>query len=283
LCRARSEAWSARGDGSTNRREVLTLAARAALLGAAGVAAGAVQGSSPGLRREYYELRQYHVRVGSQSKITLEYFREALVPALNRSGVAPVGVFSSDLGGLGPSFYVLMPAKDVQTLVMLEARLNHDAEYNKAGAPFLSAPSAQPAFQRIDSALMVAFEGWPQLQVPSASSERQTRVFELRTYESPSDQDHRRKVEMFDSGQYAAFQKAGFRPIFFGDVLVGARRPCLVYMLGMTDLGQRAAMWQFFLATEEWKKLASDPRYGSQEVTSKVHSAILYPVDISQI
>ena len=203
--------------------------------------------------REYYELRQYQVRRGPQTKITSDYFRDALVPALNRLGVKPVGVFSEVIGGLGSSFYVLMPAKNVETLAMVEARLGQDSEYNRAGAPFLTAPAVQPAFERMDSSLMVAFEGWPQLKVPSATAQGRKRVFELRTYESPSDRAYRRKVEMFGAGEYAAFEKAGFWPIFFGDVVAGARRPCLTYMLGFESIGHREEMWRDFFATPNGK------------------------------
>jgi len=102
--------------------------------------------------------------------------------------MAPIGVFYNDIGGLGFSFYVLIPAKDPRTLIALESHLVQDRKYNEAGAPFLTAPSAQPAFERMNSALMIAFEGWPQLKSTSIL-ENKKRIFELRTYESPSEQD----------------------------------------------------------------------------------------------
>jgi hypothetical protein len=87
--------------------------------------------------------------------------------------------------------------------------LGQDAEYLKVGAPFLTAPADEPPLIRIESSLMVAFEGWPKLKLPAATMEHKERIFELRTYESPSDQDHRHKVEMFNSGEYDVFEKAG--------------------------------------------------------------------------
>ena len=147
---------------------------------------------------------------------------QAFVPALNRLGVASVGVFNVTIGPVTPTFYVLIAAASVETLATVEARLGQDAEYLKAGAPFLTSPADQAPFIRIESSLMVAFEGWPKLKLPAVTTEHKEGMFELRTYESPSDQDHRRKVEMFNSGEYDVFEKAGFSQVFYGDVLAKA-------------------------------------------------------------
>lgn len=256
--------------------------------GVAFVGAPAIVGASPqepaGTKaREYYELRLYHAESGRQQKVTDAYLREALVPALNRLGIRPVGVFSVAVGPASPTFYVLMPAPSLETLGTAEARLGQDAEYQKAGGPFLTAPADQAPFLRMESSLMVAFEGWPKLKLPAATTERKARMFELRTYESPTDQDHRRKVEMFQSGEFGVFEKAGFSQVFYGDVLVGSRLPCLTYMLGFTDLTDRTAKWNAFRDAAEWKELSSSPRYAFESIVSNISNVILSPVAYSQI
>ena len=233
--------------------------------------------------REYYELRQYHVQSGRQQKLTDAFLKEAFVPALNRLGIASVGVFNATIGPVTPTFYVLIAAASVEILATVEARLGQDAEYLKAGAPFLTSPADQAPFIRIESSLMVAFEGWPKLKLPAATTEHKERMFELRTYESPSDQDHRRKVEMFNSGEYDVFEKAGFSQVFYGDVLVGSRLPCLTYMLGFTDLTDRTAKWNAFRETPEWKKLSGAPRYAFESIVSNITNLILSPTTYSQI
>src|SRR5437870_1378019 len=111
--------------------------------------------------REYYELRQYHVQSGRQQKLTDAFLKEAFVPALHRLGIASVGVFNVTIGPVTPTFYVLIASASVETLATVEARLGQDAEYLKAGAPFLTSAADQAPFIRIESSLMVAFEGWP--------------------------------------------------------------------------------------------------------------------------
>jgi len=265
-----------------NRRNFLTTSA--AGLGASRLNLSAPRNDAANEKsREYYELRQYHVQSGRQQKITDAFLRDALVPALNRLGITPVGVFNVEIGEGSPRFHVLLPAASVDVLATAEVRLGQDSEYLKAGAPFLSAPADQPAMVRIENSLMVAFEGWPKLKLPEATPEHKDRLFELRTYESPSDQDHRRKVEMFNSGEFEVFDKAGFWRIFFGDVLVGSKLPCLTYMVGFPSLAERVADWKTFGSLPEWKKLTSSSRYSFESIVSNITNTILRPTDYSQI
>jgi len=240
-------------------------------------------GSDAGKSREYYELRRYSLQNGPQRKLADGYFQDALIPGLNRVGIKPVGVFSVDIGPESPSLYVLMPSASVETLATAEFRLERDAEYLKTGAPFLNAPAREPAYVRMESSLMLAFEGMPRLTVPPATAGRRPRMFELRTYESPSDQDHKRKVEMFNSGEFDVFEKAGFWQIFYGDTLIGPRMPNLTYMLGFPDLAERSRMWKAFGSAPEWKKLSSSPRYNFEEIVSSITNVILSPASYSQI
>lgn len=240
-------------------------------------------GAAADSSREYYQLRRYHLFRGPQVKLADDFFREALVPALNRLGISPVGVFNVDIGPESPLLYVLMPSASLETLVTVEFRLNRDADYLKAGAAFLNAPAQQPAYVRMESSLMVAFEGRPQLSVPPAAAVHRSRMFELRTYESPTDQDHMRKVEMFNSGEFGVFEKAGFWPVFYGDTLIGSRLPNLTYMLGFDDLTDRDKKWDAFRSSPEWKRLSTSPRYTFEEIVSNITNVILRPTPYSQI
>lgn len=274
--------FSASRSTRVNRRKFL--AASAAGLGASKLDLASPQDAATSEKtREYYELRHYFVQAGRQQKITDAFMRDALVPALGRLGIGPVGVFTVDVGESSQHFYVLLPAPSVDALATAEARLGLDAEYLKTGAPFLTAPADQPAMIRMESSLMVAFAGWPKLKLPAATAARKERMFELRTYESPSDQDHRRKVEMFNSGEFEVFEKAGFWQVFFGDVLVGSKLPCLTYMIGFSNLAERAANWSAFVSMPEWKKLTSNPRYSFESIVSNITNTILKPTEYSQI
>src|SRR5260370_941683 len=130
---------------------------------------------------EFHALRRYQLQSGPQRPLADAYFRDALIPGLNRLGISPVGVFSIDIGEGSPSLYVLVPSASIETLVNTTFRLEQDAEYLKAGAAFLNTPAKQPAYARMESSLMLAFEGMPNLTVTPATAEHHARVFELST------------------------------------------------------------------------------------------------------
>jgi hypothetical protein len=233
--------------------------------------------------REFYELRCYRLQSGEQPKQAHRYLAEALIPALNRQGLKPIGAFDLYLGPETPTIYLLIPSSSLETLVNSEMKLQHDDDYMKAAEPFDAAPAKQPAFARVESSLMIAFEGHPKLTVTPATANKGPRVFQLRTYESPSLRDHRRKVEMFNSGEFDIFEKAGFWNVFFGDTLIGPRLPNLTYMVSMPDLAELDVKWKAFLGHPDWKKLSSQERFTFEAIVSDISNYILRPTPYSQI
>lgn len=230
--------------------------------------------------RDLYEIRRYRVRIGAQRDAARTYFGEALVPALGRLGLAPVGVFDAFVGE-GPLSVVLIRHPSAESVLTLGSRLLADAAYRTAGAPFLTAPAECPLFERIESSLLRAFEGFPTLVVPGTSAPR---LFELRRYEGPTDTASLKKIELFDTGgELSIFKKVGFRPVFFGQTIVGARMPNFEYMLTFGDMTEREAAWGRFRADPEWKALSQRPEYQDARLMSNSMTLFLTPQPSSQI
>jgi hypothetical protein len=233
--------------------------------------------------REFYELRLYHLRRGAKQKVFDDFCREAALPALNRAGVGPVGVFTVMTGPDSPTMYVLLPYKSLADFVGSNEQMRADTEFQKAGAEFLNAPATDPVYVRVESSLMVAFAGMPKLEVPATAAGNKPRIFELRTYESHSRKANLKKIEMFNVGEIAIFRRAGLQPVFFGETLVGAKLPNLTYMLVYESLAARDASWGKFGADPEWKKLSTTPGYTDPEIVSNISNALLRPAAYSQL
>jgi len=143
----------------------------------------------------------------------------------------------------------------------------------------LNLPASDAAYVRVQSSLMVAFSSMPKLEVPK----KQPRIFELRTYESPTKRLNQKKIEMFNTGEIPIFRRTGLRPVFFGETLIGDRLPNLTYMVMFADMAEREANWAKFGADPEWKKLSSSPEFGDPEMVSDISNTILRPAAHSQI
>jgi hypothetical protein len=233
--------------------------------------------------REYYQLRRYALKSGPQAKGLESYFGDALIPALARMGMSPIGAFKVDVGPETPVFYLLIPSSRIDALVELDLRLAQDEGFMKAADPFWNATAAAPAFQRVEISLLAAFQGWPKLTPPASAATKGKRIFQLRTYESPSEGEHVRKVEMFHSGEFDIFVKAGCNPVFFGDTLIGTRMPNLTYMLSFVNQADLEAKWEVFRNDSAWKKLSANPRYVYDQIVTNITNLYLSPLSCSQI
>jgi hypothetical protein len=230
---------------------------------------------------EWYELRRYQLRTG-QTKVLGDFLGEALLPACKRLGVGPVGAFETSVGPEMPAVHLLIPHDSPAGLAALPARLAADAAYQKSAAAlaYQGATAAQPAFVRMDSALLTAFDTLAHLEAPAAGP----RIFELRTYESPGEAAHLRKVEMFGKmGELEIFRRCGLTPVFFARTVVGVRQPSLSYLLTFPDMAAREKAWSTFRADPQWQKLKATPGYTDAEIVSNISDVLLRPAAYSQI
>jgi len=258
------------------RREFVAASCLAGLAPLAAVAQGAGRSDPDG--KEYYELRLFHLEAGPKEKLFEDFLSKAAIPALNRLGIEPVGAFRK-LEGDEPNVYLLLPHKSPESFITMVDKLGEDAAFLEAGAEFLDAPFSDPAYQRYQSSLMVAFDGHPRLTVPS---KKESRILQLRIYESHSTVKAKKKIEMFnEGGEIAIFNRTGLNIVFFGESIIGPKMPNLTYMVGFDDEEAQKKAWDAFLADEGWDALKKDPQY--KDTVSNITNILLRPLGCSQI
>jgi len=230
--------------------------------------------------RSCYELRRYEIETPEQKAGFDKFLAEAAIPALNRLGIKPVGVFYPEKD-LSP-IYVLLPHKSLMSFATLTQVLSEDQEFLQTGAAFVDAPADKPAYKSLETQIMMAFEGMPQLETPVTD---EGRVFQLRTYESPSERNGLKKIEMFNTAEIAIFRKVGLHPVFFGQTLAGIKMPNLTYMLAFKDMEEQQANWKKFGADPDWQKLRAMPEYMDKAVLRQkgITNLILKPAPYSQM
>jgi len=266
------------------RREFVAASAVGGLaLGTSAATGRAGEGPS----RQLLELRLYQLASLDKQKVFDDFLTKAAVPALNRAGVSPVGVFklhkddnpSLKLEADSPNLYVLRPYPSAEQFASVPARLAKDQEFQEAGKAVLEAPKSDPAFARDESSLMLAFEGFPKLEVPTKAD---TRLFQLRIYESHNEERARKKIAMFnEGGELDIFRRCGMTGVFFGQTLIGTKLPNLTYMLGFAGKEAQDKAWKAFTSDPAWLKLKNDPAY--TDTVSNITNLILRPAASSQI
>jgi hypothetical protein len=267
------------------RRVFLSSVMGGALSAAAGVSgAGGAQAKPQTTAPEFYLWRQYVLRNGTQPRRLADYIQNAAIPALNRLGHNPVGAFEVVAGVQGPTLFLLIPLPTLDSLAAIEAGLDRDEQFLKAGAAYIDAPATDPAYVRQETSILSAVAKLPRLELPAATAAKGPRLFELRTYESASEKAHRAKVRMFaEMGELDIFKRVGLTPVFFARTLAGPRMPSLVYMLVHENMAGRERSWDAFRNDAEWKKLSSTAGYSDAEIVSNITTIYLRPASYSQV
>ena len=265
------------------RRAFLT-----SVLGTAAVMTAAARGgeqvTSSQPAPEFYVWRHYILRNGTQLRRLADFVQNAAIPALNRLGHTPIGVFEVVAGIATPTLFLLTPCSSLESLASLDERLEADADYARAGAAYIDAPATDAPYVRQEVSLLAAFAKMPRIQVPAATAAKGPRLFELRTYENPSEKAQRAKMRMFgEMGEIDIFRRVGLTPVFFARTMVGPHMPNITYMLVHENTAGREKSWSAFSSDPEWRKLAATPGYSDADIVSNITTVLLRPAAYSQI
>jgi hypothetical protein len=282
----------------STRRNFLksSLAASATAALATGISARAAQTSPSAAARDYYELRAYRLKPDTSSAVLENYLEKALIPALNARGLANVGVFTEvevdkkavtakpKIGTpTAPvAIWMLITHPSLESFTQISAELNTDATVQAAAPEFFRTPKSNPAYDRVDTWLLRAFAGMPKLAVPAFSKNKTpSRIFELRDYESHSEERALSKMAMFNDGEISLMQDLGMSPVFFGQALAGPNLPHLRYITCGPDLATHLGNWKKFGPDPRWVKMKDQPTY--KDNTSKNTARFIVPTAYSQI
>ena len=229
--------------------------------------------------REFYQIKIYSFNSDDQIENTENHLKEAYLPALKRLGISNVGVFKPRADSI-KKIYVLIPFSSLGQFEELENKIESDETYLKNGAEYIKSSHEKPNFQRIESIILKAFIDMPKMEASSLKGNRRDRVYEMRSYESPTVAYYKNKVDMFNAGgEVKLFNRLEFNAVFYGEVISGSKMPNLMYMTTFTDQKSRDAHWKEFVDAPEWKKLVSMSKYSNNVSHADIY--LLYPTDYS--
>jgi hypothetical protein len=232
--------------------------------------------------REFYQLTVYHFKDASQEKVIENYLQNALVPALHKMNIKNVGVFKawSNDTSADKLMYVFMPVKSLDEVNTISTKLQADQTYQTSGQEYLNAVYNAAPYTRMETILLHAFPLAPKMNLPQLQGPKKDRVYELRSYESPTEKFHANKVQMFNQGgEIDLFKRLNFNAIFYSQVVAGCKMPNLMYMTSFENMQDREAHWKSFGEDSSWKKLSALPEY--QNNVSHIDITFLHPTDYS--
>ncbi|HVU58219.1 MAG TPA: NIPSNAP family protein [Puia sp.] len=241
--------------------------------------------AGPAARQEFFSIRIYQLKSSEQEQKVDKYLKDAFIPALHRQGISKIGVFKpigNDTAAVR-RIYVLITFHSLDQFAGLSAALDKDAQYLADGKDYLDAVHNDPPYVRMENILLQAFPGMPRLEAPtSLKGPASEHVYELRSYEGPTEKYFTNKVQMFNKGdEIGLFKRLGFNAVFYASVLSGAHMPNLMYMTSFDNMAAREAHWKTFGADPYWKDLSARPEY--QNNVSHIDIVFMHPAPYSDL
>jgi hypothetical protein len=163
--------------------------------------------------REFYALRLYHFCDRRQQKLFDGFLPEGglCLPGSVRE-YPRLGVFTVMVGDASRrcSF---VTSQVVRFYLSATEEMMSDSEFQTAERGIHNAPADRSGRISAQRAADESVCGRPQNRIPSGAYAANSRVFELRIYESHSKKANRREIEMFNEGELAIFRRAGLQPV----------------------------------------------------------------------
>jgi hypothetical protein len=197
-------------------------------------------------------------------------------------GINDIGVFKPiENADTLKSIFVLIPFSSYDKFLDLDGNLAKDKVFQKDGDMYINVSPDNTPYIRIESTIMKAFEAMPTHKTPAFTTAKKERVYELRSYQAPTEKLYINKLHMFNGGdEVGIFTKLDFNAVFYGDVVSGKNMPNLMYMTSFENMDSRKAHWDSFGKSPEWNELKNRKEYLVKNV-SNIQINLLYPAEYS--
>ncbi|PRX38574.1 NIPSNAP family protein [Salegentibacter salegens] len=217
------------------------------------------------------------MQFGQSEDILHDYFKDALIPALNRQGIENVGAFEETGETLPKKIYLLIPYKNMQEYQDVTDDLEDDTQFQSGSETYQNTPPDKIPFERYESRFIRSSWGFANLVKPGDDLDQ----FELRIYESYNEDALRRKIKMFNEDEFEIFDNVGLEMVFFGKNISGGQMPSLTYMLAFEDKEKHQEAWSKFGNNPDWQRISILKEY--ENTVSDITRVFLKSLSYSQI
>jgi hypothetical protein len=214
--------------------------------------------------REFYLIQIYHCSSNQQIQGIDTYLQNTYIPYLHKTGIQKVGVFAPIANDTASDkkLYVWVPMQSLNMLDKLDKALEQLNPMGKNEIVDLENADSSLPYNRIERIVTKSFKYQAQFEKNTSLTKSPDRIYEYRSYESPTENAHLRKVHMFnEGGEITLFKRLNFNAIFYSKAIVGDRMPNLIYITSFNNMADRDAHWKAFSASPEWQSISNMPKY----------------------
>jgi hypothetical protein len=214
----------------------------------------AVAAADEPARTRFYVLEQFFMEQGDQPTRIHDFFSKSLLPAMERVHKGPKIFLDAVMAPHMPQVITIFGVQNCDQIWNISKALFADKDFVKAfdqweagGVPYVSTSAT----------LLEATDFSPEIVTPEKPP-ASPRVFEIRTYHSPTARQAKMLHERFAGPEVKIFHRTGVHPILYGSAVFGANRPNLTYVIPFDTLAAREKAWAAFSADEEWIRVRKE-------------------------
>ena len=202
-------------------------------------------------RTRFYLIERYFLDQGPQQTRIHDFFSKSLLPAMERVHKGPKIFLDAVMAPHLPQVVAIFGLQSCDQVWNISKALFADKEFSRA---FDQWEAGEAPFVTSSAGLLEATDFSPEIAM-SEKSPASPRVFEIRTYHSPTSRQYKLLQERFAGAEIKIFHRVGVHPIFYASTVFGEDRPNLTYVIPFADLAAREKAWNAFAADEEWVRV----------------------------
>ncbi|MGC8791935.1 MAG: NIPSNAP family protein [Bryobacteraceae bacterium] len=218
-------------------------------------------------RTRYYTLQQFFLKQGSQVTRIHDFWSKGCLPALGKVHSGPVILLESLVAPHMPQYVAIVGYRSLAEIEKVQSALHAQPEFQKALAEWERDP--EPPYEHYSTSLLEATDYSPEVK-PLDPPPKTPRIFELRTYHSPTLRQLRALHERFAGPEIKIFHRVGVYPVLYTSTIYGANQPNLTYLIPFESLVAREKAWAAFSADPEWARVRKE----SIELHGQISSVI---------
>jgi hypothetical protein len=239
---------------------------------------GLAASAEEGRKTRFYVFEQYFLEQGSQPGRIHDFFSKALLPAMERIHKGPKIFLEAVFAPHMPQVAAILGLESCDQVWSVSKALFSDKEFVSA---FDQWESGEPPYVSASASLLEATDYSPEIVVPEKPAA--PRIFELRTYHSPTARQWKALHERFSSAEIKIFHRVGVNPIFYTSTVFGTNRPNLTYLIPFDTLAAREKAWNAFSADEEWIRVRQQSIDRSGQISSVMQISLYKAMPYSPI
>jgi hypothetical protein len=219
--------------------------------------------------RRHFLIESYLLKGGNQGPRLAAYLQEARVGMAARLKTpAPALILEALVAAHMPQVLTVSCYDSLLELDMAKRRWREEGAAREALARWEAGDEAP--YETRNEIVLVSAPYCPAFPPTAIDAAKPPRVYELRTYHSPTERQLQALHERFAGPEIKIFQRCGIHPVLYSSTYIGPDQPNLTYLTPFDDLAAREKAWAAFGADPEWVKVRNESIARSGQISSVI-------------